>query len=69
MTCYMRHLRDVFCELGLEYDRPNRELVDGAIRAWLELPGEAGCPQVWAAVKSVPRAELSAALAEALARD
>lgn len=63
MTCYMRHLGDVFEALGLENDKPVRDRVDRAIRDALGVPEGAHCPEVWAAVKAVPRGELTAAIA------
>ena len=57
----MRHLHPLFESLGLEYDRDNRERVDSAIRAVLGISDEAGCPEVWSAVKAMS-ADDSAAL-------
>lgn len=59
MTCYMHNLKDLFGMLGLEYDKPNRDRLDAAIREALDVPESAHCPEVWAAVKSMPRAELA----------
>ena len=66
MTCYMRHLGDVFEALGLENDKPTRDRVDRAIRDALDVPDGARCPEVWSAVKAVPRDELMAAVAAQL---
>lgn len=68
MTCYMHHLHDVFEALGLEYDKANRERVDSAIRKVLDVPADAHCPEVWAAVKATPRADLTGALSRVLER-
>lgn len=54
MTCYQRHLHTLFEELDLDYDAANRRLVDKAIRGILEIPPEAHCPEVWAAIKAMP---------------
>src|SRR5512143_649546 len=56
MTCYQRHLRWLFEALELPYDSPSRDRVDAALRAVLGVPTGAHCPEVWAAVKSVPDA-------------
>lgn len=66
MTCYMRHLGDVFDSLGLENDKRTRDRVDRAIRDALDVPDGAHCPEVWSAVKAVPRDELTAVVAEQL---
>lgn len=52
MTCYQRQLTDMFELLELTYDRPNRQRVHGAIVELLELPEDAHCPVVWAALKN-----------------
>ena len=54
MSCYLRHLRGLFESLGLEYDKPNRDRVDTAIRSLLGFEQESGCPDVWAAIKGMP---------------
>lgn len=69
MTCYMRNLRPMFDTLGLDYDKPNRDRVDGAIRAILGTPAGAHCPEVWSAIKSLTPQEstdLPAKVAERL---
>jgi hypothetical protein len=50
MSCYVRHLTELFAQEGLEYNKPNRQKVDKKIRALLELPRE-DCPVVWKRVK------------------
>jgi hypothetical protein len=57
MTCYMRHMKPLFETLGLTYDEPNRQAVDRAIRAMLGLGDTPRCPEVWAAIKTMPEAE------------
>ena len=53
MTCYMRHLTDVFEALELEYDAANRKRLDAALRPLLGLGTEPHCPEVWAAYKAL----------------
>jgi hypothetical protein len=60
MSCYLRHLHWLFEALDLEYDKANRARVDEAVRVVLDLPPDAGCPQVWAAVKGLPPADQAA---------
>jgi len=51
MTCYQRHLRGLFEELDLSYDKANRDCVHQAFVMVLHLPEGAHCPDVWQAVK------------------
>ena len=55
MSCYLRQMHSLFDTIGLEYDKPNRKRVDAAIREILGTPAEAHCPEVWAAIKSLPQ--------------
>ena len=71
LTCYMRHLHDLFDVLDLEYTAENREAVDGAIRDALDLADGESCPGVWSAIKELPpeeRESLPAQVSERLAR-
>lgn len=52
MTCYQRHLKGLFEELGLPYDKANRDAVHSALVEILHLPDGSHCPEVWQAVKS-----------------
>lgn len=60
MTCYMRHLEDVFVALGLEYDKPNRTRVDAALRPLLGMGPQQHCPEIWAAYKALSDSERAA---------
>lgn len=69
MTCYQRHLGELFETLGLEYDAANRRRVDDALRTILGVGEDGHCPEVWAALKALPderRAELPALVAQHL---
>jgi len=69
VSCYLRNMHSLFETLGLEYDKPNRKRVDGAIRTIIQAPTEAHCPEVWAAIKGMSdteRGELPTRVAEAL---
>lgn len=59
MTCYMRHLTELFDQLGLAYDKPSRDAVDAAIREAYGIPDEAHCPAVWATVKAISTGDLA----------
>jgi hypothetical protein len=67
MSCYMRHLLDLFAEAGLEDTKQNRKAAHAALHSALELP-EAHCPELWHEIK-VWRDDpaLRAKLVEALA--
>ena len=69
MSCYLRQMHSLFETLGLEYDKPNRKRVDGAIRTIVGAPADAHCPEVWASIKAMTdeeRDELPARVADVL---
>lgn len=51
MSCYVRHLTDVFETLSLENDKDNRKAIDKAIRKILRM--DEPCPQVWKELKTI----------------
>ena len=51
MSCYTRHLGDLFAAAGIENTKENRKRADGFIRDITAMEGE-GCPVVWPEVKS-----------------
>lgn len=51
MSCYTRHLGDLFALAGVEDTKENRKRADGFIREILAMREE-GCPVVWREVKS-----------------
>ena len=51
MSCYTRHLGDLFALAGIENTRENRKRADGFLREIIAMTGE-GCPVVWREVKS-----------------
>ena len=57
MTCYMRHMGWLFDAVELENDRAGRRRLDMAIRVALKIGPDAHCPEVWAAIKSLPEAD------------
>lgn len=57
MSCYLRHMRELFEALDLEYDKPNRKRVDAAIRVIVGAKPEDHCPEVWASIKAMPEVE------------
>lgn len=50
MSCYFRHLKDVFDEAGITVTPANRKKVDQAIQ---KIVGTAGqpCPETWRSLK------------------
>ncbi len=50
MSCYFRHLKDIFAEAGVEVTRENRKRIDRAIHEALGL-SEEDCPVVWEKLK------------------
>jgi len=59
MTCYMRHMDWLFEGLGLPSDKAYRRHVDTALRAVLDMPEDAHCPEIWAAIRVIPDKERS----------
>lgn len=51
MSCYTRHLCDLFAAAGIENTRGNRKRADGFIREIMAMKGE-DCPVVWREIKS-----------------
>jgi hypothetical protein len=51
MSCYFRHLKDVFDEAGITVTPANRQQVDQAIQ---KIVGTAGqpCPEIWRSLKN-----------------
>ncbi len=50
MTCYFRHLRDVFEKAGIEATKENKRDLDRAIHAHVGV-GYKDCSSAWRAVK------------------
>jgi len=51
MSCYTRHLDNLFAAAGIENTKENRKRADGFIREIIGMKEE-GCPVVWREVKS-----------------
>lgn len=51
MSCYFRHLKDIFAEAGIEVTPANRKAVDEAVRRLLGTEDE-HCPETWQRLKS-----------------
>ena len=50
VTCYFRHLKEVFQKAGIEVTRENKREVDRIIRSLVNVEYE-DCPVVWREVK------------------
>lgn len=51
MSCYTRHLSDVFETLDVEDNRGNRKMMDKSIRKILKT--NKSCPEVWKQLKTI----------------
>lgn len=51
MSCYIRHLSDVFEELDIEESKDNRRMMDKSIRKILKT--NEPCPEVWKHLKTI----------------
>lgn len=52
MTCYFRHLQQVFKKAGIEVTKENRKEIDKAIRHIIALEDK-NCPEIWKEVKKL----------------
>jgi len=50
MTCYFRHLKDVFAEAGIEVTSENKREVDKVIHSMVGVKYK-NCPSAWKEVK------------------
>ena len=51
MSCYTRHLSDIFEKLGVENSKDNRKIMDKSIRKILKT--DKPCPEVWKQLKLI----------------
>lgn len=52
MSCYLRHLKPLLGELGIEpVNKEERKRVDQTVRAVVGKENEKKCPEVWKEVK------------------
>ena len=61
MSCYFRHLEDIFAEAGIEVTSGNRKQLDRAIHRIVGTDYKA-CPETWRRVKQEITAGLSVML-------
>jgi hypothetical protein len=52
MSCYFRHMKDVFDEAGVVVTRDNKKGIDAAIHKAVGVPYK-DCPGAWRAVKAL----------------
>ncbi|MBN1189235.1 MAG: hypothetical protein JXA46_05725 [Dehalococcoidales bacterium] len=50
MSCYFRHMNEIFAEAGIEITPANRKQIDQAIHRIVEVDYK-DCPAAWKAVK------------------
>jgi len=50
MTCYFRHLKEIFKKAGIEVTSKNKREIDGVIRDIVNVKHE-DCPATWREVK------------------
>jgi len=48
MTCYTRHLKEIFDDAGVEFTKENRRQADKLFKKWL---GKTDCPETWRELK------------------
>jgi len=52
MSCYFRHMKDVFEEAGVEVTKDNKRAIDAAVHKAVGVPYK-DCPSAWRAVKQL----------------
>jgi hypothetical protein len=50
MSCYFRHLQDIFNEIGLEVTKENKKEIDRLIHGLVNVEYK-NCPAAWKAIK------------------
>lgn len=56
MSCYFRHLRDIFKEAEIEVTKENKKLIDQEIHSFVGVPYK-HCSETWKKVKEWLRDE------------
>ena len=51
MTCYFRHLNEVFDKAGIKVEKEKRQKIDKIIHSILGLEYKTPCPVVWKEIK------------------
>jgi len=51
MTCYLRHLKDILAEAGIEVTSSNRKQLDVAVHQFVKVAHK-DCPATWNRLKS-----------------
>ena len=52
MSCYTRHLEELFNDIGFPFTKENKKVGDALIRKVLRM-SKADCPDVWRKLKTV----------------
>ncbi|MHC4713361.1 MAG: hypothetical protein ACYTAN_08855 [Planctomycetota bacterium] len=52
MSCYFRHMKDVFAEAGVEVTKENKKAIDAAIHNAVGVDYK-NCPAAWKGVKAL----------------
>ena len=50
MTCYFRHMKDIFAEIGVEPSKENKKEIDRKIHEYLGVEYK-NCSQTWKLIK------------------
>lgn len=50
MSCYFRHMKDIFADLGIEVTKENKKQIDAAIHKILKIEYK-DCPNAWRSLK------------------
>ena len=56
MTCYFRHMKDIFAEIGVEITKENKKAIDKKIHEYLGVEYK-NCSSTWKLIKEQKKAE------------
>ena len=63
MTCYFRHMKDIFAEIGVEPTKENKKTLDQKIHEYLGVEYK-NCSQTWKLIKERRAADPEQFIAE-----
>ncbi len=50
MSCYFRHLKEIFQDAEIEISKENKKIIDQKIHQFVEVPYK-HCPEAWKKIK------------------
>jgi len=56
MSCYLRHMEDIFRDAGIEITKENRKDIDEAIHKIVDIDYK-NCPEAWKKIKDITKGD------------